>query len=97
MTKLGNEIKQIVAIDSESFSVQVEFYDGAVVAIPLGHIFENPKGLAAEVLRGGMFHKCFLESGSLAWPNGLELCPDAMRMWAEEKEANRLGQRRKRA
>ena len=84
MAKLGNEIRRIVELDPESFSVKVEFDDGAVIDIPMGHIFAKPKGLAAEILRGGMFDKCFLESGALAWPNGLDLCPDAMRMWAEE-------------
>jgi hypothetical protein len=96
MTKLGNEIARIVATDSESFSIKIEFDDGVMMDIPMGHIFNKPKGLAAEVLRGGMFDKCFLESGSLAWPNGLELCPDAMRMWAEEKLKG-LNTRRKQA
>ncbi len=95
MSKLGNEIQKIIAIDAESFSVKVEFDDGAIIEIPMGHIFAKPKGLAAEILRGGMFDKCFLESGALAWPNGLELCPDAMRMWADEQPDK--GSRKKRA
>ena len=85
MMRLGNEIARIVETDSEAFLIKIEFDDGVVMDIPMGHIFNKPKGLAAEILRGGMFDKCFLESGSLAWPNGLELCPDAMRMWGEEK------------
>ncbi len=85
MTKLGNVITRIVDTDSETFSIKIEYDDGVVMNIPMGHIFNKPKGLAAEVLRGAMFDKCFLESGAVAWPNGLELCPDAMRMWAEEK------------
>jgi hypothetical protein len=31
--------------------------------------------------RGGMFEKCLVELGALAWPNGFELCPDALKMW----------------
>ncbi|MBI2602465.1 MAG: DUF2442 domain-containing protein [Deltaproteobacteria bacterium] len=84
--KLGNQIKQIIDIDSEAFSIKIRFTDGVVMTVPMKHIFEKPKGLAAEVLRGGMFEKCFLESGALAWPNGLEFCPDAMRMWGQESE-----------
>ena len=50
--------------------------------------FENPKGLAAEILKGGMFDKCFLELGALAWPNGFELCPDALcQWWADQKRS----------
>jgi len=30
-----------------------------------------------------MFDKCFVEMGALAWPNGFELCPDALRHWFE--------------
>jgi hypothetical protein len=93
MAKLGREIIRILDTDAESFSVKVEFDDGAIINIRMGHIFEKPKGLAAEVLRGGMFDMCFLESGALAWPNGLELCPDAMRGWANGEKAHRVRQR----
>jgi hypothetical protein len=85
MAKLGREIKRIISADAESFSVKVEYENGELICVPLRHVFEKPKGLAAEVLRGGMFPMCFVESGALAWPNGLELCPDALLMWAEEK------------
>ena len=78
-----HEIKRIVSVDPDSFSVIVQFEDGLISNISLRHIFTKPKGLASEVLRGGMFDKCFLESGALAWPNGLELCPNAMRMWTQ--------------
>ena len=80
--KLGNKIKKVLGVDPENFSVKIEFTDKSVLTIPMNHIFARPKGLAAEILRGGMFEKCFVESGALAWPNGLELCPDAMKMWA---------------
>lgn len=85
MAKLGREIKRIISADAEKFFVKVEYESGEVIDVPLRHIFDKPKGLAAEVLRGGMFPMCFVESGALAWPNGLELCPDAMLNWAEEK------------
>jgi hypothetical protein len=85
--KLGNKIKKIMSVDGENFSVKLKFVDGTVVTVSMKHIFEKPKGLAAEVLRGAMFEKCFLEAGALAWPNGLELCPDAMKMWAIENSS----------
>jgi len=49
--------------------------------VSLRDIFESPKGLAAEILMGGVFDKCFVELGALAWPNGYELCPDALKDW----------------
>ena len=93
MAKLGREIIRILDTDAECFSVKVEYDDGAIMDIRMGHIFEKPKGLAAEILRGGMFDRCFLESGALAWPNGLELCPDAMRSWANGEKTHRARRR----
>jgi hypothetical protein len=77
--KLGNRIRRIVRVDAGTFSVRLRFDDGAVGAVSLVHLFEHPKRLAAEILKGGMFAMCFLDNGALAWPNGFELCPDALR------------------
>jgi len=77
--KLGNKIQRILDIDRESFCIVLRFADGATGVVALGHIFDRPQGLAAEILKGNMFSMCFLENGALAWPNGFELCPDALR------------------
>ncbi len=79
MTKLGNKIKRIPRVDEEASTVSLQFADGTTGDVSLSHIFDHPKGLAAEILRGGMFGSCFIENGALAWPNGFELCPDALR------------------
>jgi hypothetical protein len=78
--KLGNKISKIISMDEDSYSLKVKFSDGAVGEVDLGFIFDKPENLALEVLKGGLFKKCYLESGALAWPNGLELCPDSLRM-----------------
>ena len=83
MKKLGNKIVKIEDVDTESLAIKIRFSDKASGSVSLAHLFEKPKGLAAEILRGGMFDKCFLEMGALAWPNGFELCPDALRQWFE--------------
>ena len=79
MKKLGNKIQRILRVDGETCSIGLRFTDGAVGVVSLAHLFEHPKGLAAEILKGGMFSMCFLDNGALAWPNGFELCPDALR------------------
>ncbi len=79
MKKLGNKIKRIARVDEEASTVSLQFADGTTGDVSLSHIFDHPKGLAAEILRGGMFGSCFIENGALAWPNGFELCPDALR------------------
>ncbi|MBF0491203.1 MAG: DUF2442 domain-containing protein [Deltaproteobacteria bacterium] len=80
---LGNSVQKILKVSLENFQVSLLFQDGCKAAVSLQHLFLHPKGLAAEVLRGGIFEKCFVESGALAWPNGFELCPDSLRFWME--------------
>jgi hypothetical protein len=51
----------------------------------LGNELSKPSATAIsttpfEVMRGGLFERCYVESGALTWPNGLELCPDALLM-----------------
>lgn len=85
MKKTGNKIKKIHSINQNYFSVELEFLDGSKGMVSLRHLFETPKGLAAEILRGGIFNKCFVEMGALAWPNGFELCPDALKEWLRDQ------------
>ena len=81
MTKdLGNKIAKILSINSESYTLKLKFTDGTSGFVDLGYIFSRPKELAAEIIKGQLFEKCYIESGAIAWPNGLELCPDSLRM-----------------
>jgi hypothetical protein len=87
--RLGNKISKILKTDSGAFAVRLRFSDGSHGWVSLKEIFEKPKGLAAQILKGGLFDSCFLESGALAWPNGLELCPDSLRMMLQSQKKNR--------
>ena len=80
MKKWGNKIQRVLATNAETFAVKLAYADGSTVEVTLASLFQSPRGLAAEVMRGSLFDKCFVESGALAWPNGLELCPDALLM-----------------
>jgi len=82
--KFGNEISKITSIDTDSFCVRLKYTDGFEGDVDLGEIFRKPKGLAREIQRGSLFDRCFIEAGALAWPNGFELCPDALRSQAKE-------------
>ena len=83
MKKFGNEVEEVLAVDPDSHAVTLRFDDGTVGKVSLAHIFDRPKGLTADILKGGMFALCFLDHGALAWPNGFELCPDALRARSE--------------
>lgn len=89
MAKLGNKIVKIISADVESCNIKLKYVDGKTVTVNLGEVFLHPRGLAAEVLAGGMFEKCFIESGALAWPNGLELCPDALYLMSQQAAKKR--------
>ena len=85
--KPGNEIKKITRINCEGLEVALKYVDGFKGTVNLEFLFKTPsKGtLPLEIKRGNLFGKCFIESGALAWPNGYELCPDAIRMWITEQ------------
>jgi hypothetical protein len=78
MIKLGNKIVKILNVSEDNFEITLEFADSSCSTVSVRHIFESPEGLAAEVLKGQIFSKCFIESGALAWPNGLEFCADSL-------------------
>jgi hypothetical protein len=86
--KLGTRLKRIKHVDAERYRVTLEYTDKFTGIVDLDFIFGRPakKPLVLEILRGGLFAKCFVESGALAWPNGYELCPDALRAWIVEQQ-----------
>ena len=83
--KLLNKIKRIKKVNTEDWSVFLEYQDGFKGVTNLSSFFtsKKPGPLVAEILRGNLFQKCFIESGHLAWPNGFELCADTLRMKAD--------------
>lgn len=88
--KLGTKIKRIRGIDVEYYRIDLEYHDGFRGTVDLNFIFgetQHPrnKPMVVEILRGAMFRCCFVESGALAWPNGYELCPEAVRSWIQAK------------
>lgn len=80
----GNEIEKITRVDAEAFRVRLKYTDGYEGDVDLSGLFQKPVGLVLEIQRGNLFDRCFVEDGALAWPNGYELCPDALRAQAKE-------------
>lgn len=81
-----NKISKIEKINKDNLSVVLIFNEGQKRTVSLAKYFSQPKGLAAEIMRGNMFDKCFIETGALAWPNGLEFCADAL--WILSQQPN---------
>lgn len=89
--KLGNRIRRIPKVDAEHYRVRLQFEDGTRETVDLRFLFCRVKRghLVLEILRGQLFGKCFVESGALAWPNGYEICPDAIRHWIQQQPGQR--------
>ena len=86
--KLDNRLMRVVSCDEERLRVTLEFTDGFRGAVDLTPLFRGGprRPLPLEILRGRLFDRCFVEGGALAWPNGYELCPDAIRGWISEQK-----------
>lgn len=87
--EVGTKIKAIRSVARENLSVTLVYTDRCKGTFSLKHIFSPPRGIAEDVIKGGFFEKCFVENGALAWANGLELCPDAIRLWIREQKSKR--------
>lgn len=85
--KKAPHIKKILAADLEGYRVTLLFSDGFRGTVNLSDIFRKRAEIVQEILRGNLFERCLVESGALAWPNGLELCPYALRLRIEEDPA----------
>lgn len=82
--RLGQQLTLVKFLDADCFRFRLRFADGTSGTLSLSSVFSKPKNLAAEVLRGNMLSLCFVENGALAWPNGLEICADKLRMLVEQ-------------
>jgi hypothetical protein len=84
---LGIKIDKIYATDINGYKIKLRFTNGKKGVVSLDPIFRSPKNLSEEILRGGMFDKCVLKSGALAWPNGFEICSDTVYLWFEQQKS----------
>lgn len=79
---------KIVALEpAGQHRLRLTFSDGTVGvwnAYPL--LSTRPTVLTTPLLQPAEFAKAFIESGALAWPNGLELAP-----WSLHKELGAAG------
>lgn len=51
--KLGNKIEHAEVVSADEFKVRLKFSRGKSGVISLKHLFEEPSGLTAEILRHG--------------------------------------------
>lgn len=78
-----NEIIEIKVLSN--FKIWLKFKDGFITEIHLKPFLG--KGITKELLNEEFFNKVEIESGGgLVWPNGYDICPNFLRIYAEEKQ-----------
>lgn len=81
-----NEIARIVKVSAlGDFRLQLTFKDGAKRIVDLESILWGP--MFAPLRIPSEFRKVRVNSrfGCIEWPNGADLCPDALRNWNPSK------------
>jgi hypothetical protein len=71
------------------FIVSTRFADGTEKHIDISQWFKGP---VFEPLKNRkLFKKCFIEGGTLSWPNGVDIAPEALYAARDVSVANRKG------
>ena len=66
------------------FRLAFTYEDGLVVELDFGDHLAGRSGPVIEPLQDERFFaRAFIEHGVLTWPNGYDVCPDVLRVWAE--------------
>lgn len=66
------------------FRMAFIYEDGLVVELDFREHVASRSGPIAEPLQDErFFSKAFIDHGVLTWPNGYDVCPDVLRVWAE--------------
>lgn len=62
--------------------LECTFSTGETVVYDMGYVLETSAPMLDPLKDESFFHQVFLESGAPVWPNGYDLCPDAIWMRA---------------
>ena len=73
------KIIQVRALDT--YQLECTFENGEKVLYDMGYVLKEKAPMIDPLKDPSVFKKVFLESGSPAWENGYDLCPDAI--WQE--------------
>jgi hypothetical protein len=66
------------------FRIALAYEDGLVAELDFREHLENRSGPMIEPLQDqDYFSQATIDHGVLTWPNGYDVCPDVLRLWAE--------------
>lgn len=70
----------------KDYLVTIKFDNGEVKTVDISQYFKGP--VFEPIKKKSEFKKFFLDSGTIAWPCGLDLAPDALYLAADVDEKN---------
>ena len=62
-------------------SIRLKFRDGWSGVLDLAPALQGP--IFGELSQPAKFRQVAMQDGTLAWPNGADICPDVLRYWCE--------------
>ena len=66
------------------FRIAFTYEDGLVVELDFSDHLARRSGPMVEPLHDErFFSQAYIDHGALTWPNGYDVCPDVLRVWAE--------------
>jgi len=81
----GNRMIKIIAISPAGKAhLELTFSDGSHGAWSAAELIARDTSLTRPLTDPAYFARAFIESGALAWPNGLELSPHALHLRLKE-------------
>jgi hypothetical protein len=73
----GEEVQAVIALPG--YRLAVQFFDGTVGLVEMKSLIESPDaGIFAALREPSVFKTATIEIGTVTWPNGADLAPDAM-------------------
>lgn len=77
-----NKVKSVRLISG--CRLKLVFCDGFVGELDLSPLIRAPRGPMEVALQDpNLFGGVHLDGGTVAWPNGYDICPDVLRYWCE--------------
>ncbi len=66
------------------FRLSVTFADGFTAQVNLKrHVLESDWPIVEPLKQPDYFRKVRVKNGSVAWPNGYDVCPEVLRFWCQ--------------
>lgn len=67
---------KLIRVKAKTSKLTCWFEDGSVVEFDMSKILKRSGPMIKPLKKKAFFEKAFIESGSVIWPNGFDICPN---------------------